>query len=110
MSLNARDLVKGLLRTDPNKRLGTQGAGELKKTLFFDGIRWKDLEEKKIAAPFVPRLENDFDVSNFDKEFTNMAIEEPAEVASIPCKYDSNNLCSSTHSSSKLYEVSLAPS
>lgn len=107
MSLKARDLVKGLLRTDPNKRLGTHGAGELKKTLFFDGLRWKDLEKKKIPAPFVPRLENDFDVSNFDKEFTNMAIEETAEVSSIPCKYDPN---SSTHSSSKLYEVSLTPS
>ncbi|PVD22125.1 hypothetical protein C0Q70_17929 [Pomacea canaliculata] len=104
MSLKARDLVKGLLRTDPDKRLGTHGAGELKKTLFFDGLRWKDLEKKKIAAPFVPRLENDFDVSNFDKEFTNMAIEETAEVASMPGKYDSNNLCSSTYSSSKLFE------
>ena len=32
---------------------------------------FKALEEKKIEAPFKPKLEDFFDVRNFDEEFTS---------------------------------------
>lgn len=35
-------------------------------------INWDDLAKKKVPAPFVPRISNELDVSNFSEEFTAM--------------------------------------
>lgn len=36
------------------------------------GLDWDDLAEKKIGAPFVPKIAGELDVSNFAEEFTSM--------------------------------------
>ena len=35
-------------------------------------INWDLLSQKKIAAPFKPRIRDELDVSNFAEEFTDM--------------------------------------
>lgn len=35
-------------------------------------INWADLAQKKVPAPFKPRIKSDVDTSNFSEEFTNM--------------------------------------
>lgn len=35
-------------------------------------LNWDDLAQKKVPAPFVPRISNELDVSNFSEEFTAM--------------------------------------
>lgn len=48
LSNHAIDLLKGLLERNPNKRLGSKdGASEVKKHSFFDGIDWDYVMEKK---------------------------------------------------------------
>lgn len=36
------------------------------------GTNWDDLARKAIPAPFIPRITNELDVSNFSDEFTRM--------------------------------------
>jgi hypothetical protein len=36
------------------------------------GTNWDDLAQKAIPAPFIPRITNELDVSNFSDEFTRM--------------------------------------
>jgi hypothetical protein len=36
------------------------------------GTNWDDLARKAIPAPFMPRITNELDVSNFSDEFTRM--------------------------------------
>lgn len=74
MSADVKDFIQKLLVKDPRKRLGggIDDALELKKHKFFKGLNWDDLAEKKIGAPFVPKIAGELDVSNFAEEFTSM--------------------------------------
>lgn len=76
MDREARSLLQGLLIRDPKKRLGINGAAEIKAHPFFAQIDWKRLMAKKYAAPFKPAVESATDTSNFDQEFTS---EEPTD-------------------------------
>lgn len=71
MDQEARSLLTGLLERDPKKRLGVNGASEIKAHPFFRNIDWKCLLNKKYAAPFQPSVASATDTSNFDKEFTS---------------------------------------
>jgi len=67
----ARTLLTGLLDRDPSRRLGVNGAEEIKKHPFFGKhIDFKKLLQKKIQPPFKPSVASPVDVSNFDTVFT----------------------------------------
>lgn len=76
MDREARSLLIGLLDRNPAKRLGVNGAAEIKAHPFFAQIDWRRLMAKKYAAPFKPAVESAADTSNFDAEFTS---EVPAD-------------------------------
>ena len=71
-----RSLLQGLLRRNVKKRLGCRlrGVEDIQKQYFFAGIDWAGVPKKVLKPPFVPKIRNAADVSNFDAEFT----EEPA--------------------------------
>ncbi|KAF8645144.1 hypothetical protein AX16_007972 [Volvariella volvacea WC 439] len=70
----ARSILTGLLNRDPTRRLGVNGAEEIKKHPFFHNhIDFKKLSEKKIQPPFKPSVASPVDVSNFDTVFTTEA-------------------------------------
>ena len=72
VSDEAKDLLRKLLVKKQTERFGINGGfEEIKKHPFFKGIDFKALEEKKIEAPFKPSLEDAFDVTNVDDEFTS---------------------------------------
>ena len=72
LSNEAKDIIQKLLEKNPKKRLGYQkGIEEIKSHPFFAKIDFNAVEQKKIKAPFIPEVENDTDVQNFDEEFTN---------------------------------------
>ncbi|XP_006820616.2 ribosomal protein S6 kinase alpha-5-like, partial [Saccoglossus kowalevskii] len=73
-SPEVKDFILKLLQKDPRKRLGsgTSGAAEIKRHPFFKGLNWEKLAEKKVPAPFRPRINDEMDVSNFAEEFTTM--------------------------------------
>ena len=58
----ATSLLKGLLTKKPKQRLGYKGAHEIKKHPFFSSICWEDLLERKIEAPYKPRLQSIVDL------------------------------------------------
>lgn len=76
MDRDAKSLLQGLLCRDPKKRLGINGAAEIKAHPFFAQIDWRRLMNKKYAAPFKPAVQSATDTSNFDDEFTS---EVPAD-------------------------------
>mmetsp|Transcript_37187 Transcript_37187/g.73056 ORF Transcript_37187/g.73056 Transcript_37187/m.73056 type:complete len:607 (+) Transcript_37187:51-1871(+) len=48
------DLLKGLFNPDPKKRLGANGAAEIKAHPFFTGIDWDRIARHDANPPFVP--------------------------------------------------------
>lgn len=69
----AFDLIKQLLETNPEKRLGYgfDDALEIKNHPFFEGVNWDDIYNKKVTPLFKPNIKNKSDVSNFDRMFTD---------------------------------------
>ncbi|GAW05699.1 agc akt protein kinase [Lentinula edodes] len=71
ISSEAQSILTGLLTRDPTRRLGVNGAEEIKKHPFFvNHIDFELLARKKIHPPFKPSVASPVDVSNFDTVFT----------------------------------------
>jgi len=78
LSSKARDLLPLLMHSDPTKRLGSQGADEIKNHSFFEGIDWTKLEKKTLRPPILPTVTKPDDVRNFDRKMVNEpAVETP---------------------------------
>ncbi|TSK98481.1 Serine/threonine-protein kinase Sgk1 [Bagarius yarrelli] len=70
-STTAWSILQALLEKDNTRRLGYKDDfNEVKSHVFFAFINWDDLVEKKIPPPFNPSVESQYDISNFDPEFT----------------------------------------
>ncbi|KAH6565313.1 hypothetical protein BASA50_008961 [Batrachochytrium salamandrivorans] len=65
-------LLQSLMNKVPSRRLGGGCADseEVKKHPYFANVDWDVLLRKEMPAPFLPIIAGQFDVSNFDKEFT----------------------------------------
>ena len=64
ISNEAIDILKKLIN-DPEKRLGRNGADEIKKHPFFKNINWQHIKETLIP-PFIPELNGPYDSTYFD--------------------------------------------
>ena len=62
----ARDFIERLLVLDPKKRLGHNGAAEIKEHPFFEGINWDTLIYESREDIFVPCVDNPEDTSYFE--------------------------------------------
>ena len=69
----ARDLIKKLLNTDPEKRLGTglEDAKSVKLHPYFKGIDWNLYQNRKVKPPYTPKFSDELDLRYFDKMFTD---------------------------------------
>ncbi|KAJ3101595.1 serine/threonine protein kinase, AGC [Phlyctochytrium planicorne] len=94
INATAKDLIRKLLEMSPARRLGSGrgGAREIKDHVWFRGLDWKGFEAKEIAAPHVPTVANDGDVSNFDvyTETSSVIMMQNGtlEVTANDCLYD----------------------
>uniref|UniRef100_A0A3Q3BNN3 non-specific serine/threonine protein kinase n=1 Tax=Kryptolebias marmoratus TaxID=37003 RepID=A0A3Q3BNN3_KRYMA len=72
LTVDARDLIKQLLKKNPSKRLGSgkNDSADLQKHSFFKLISWDDLLQKRLEPPYKPQLQSEEDVSQFDTRFT----------------------------------------
>ena len=69
-----KSLISKLLISKPADRIGIkngEGWRAVKEHAFFSGIDWTALKQLKLPVPFVPKVKNPEDVSNFDEIFTN---------------------------------------
>ena len=72
-SKNVRNLLSILFQKDPEVRM--QGVANIKDHPWFSTIDWNRLINQELKAPFIPKLEDDLDTQNFDREFTECSIE-----------------------------------
>ncbi|XP_071493732.1 serine/threonine-protein kinase N2-like [Diadema antillarum] len=73
LSTEAIAIMRRLLRRNPMRRLGSsqRDAEDIKGQAFFKSMNWDDLLMRRVTPPFVPKIKNAEDVSNFDEEFTS---------------------------------------
>ena len=65
ISKEAIDILKKLIN-DPEKRLGRNGAEEIKKHPYFKNIDWQHIKETMVP-PFIPELNGPYDATYFDE-------------------------------------------
>lgn len=63
----AMDLVHRLLNSNPNERLGANGAAEVKAHPFFAGVNWDALMQE--PGPMVPKVDDSFSTEYFEGAF-----------------------------------------
>lgn len=68
MNADAADLITGLVTKDLSQRLGSLRGGEddIFKHPWFSSIDFEKLVRKEIKAPYVPKIKNPLDASNFE--------------------------------------------
>jgi len=71
----AKDLILKLTVTNPKKRIGYNGANEVKSHSFFSEVNFDKVINKKVKPPFIPKIKNETDLKYFDKEFTSEMVE-----------------------------------
>uniref|UniRef100_A0A7N0UPH7 non-specific serine/threonine protein kinase n=1 Tax=Kalanchoe fedtschenkoi TaxID=63787 RepID=A0A7N0UPH7_KALFE len=78
LSSEGHSLLKGLLRKEPNIRLGSGNFGceELKSHKWFKCINWKKLEARQLQPSFLPQVLGKDCVANFDEEWTSMPLQD----------------------------------
>lgn len=59
----AKDFIDRLLNPNPHRRLGANGAEEVKSHPFFEGVDWNNLLETKLM--FLPEPDNELDTGYF---------------------------------------------
>ena len=87
---HASSVIRALLNPDPSQRLGsrvtaTQGdADALKAEKWFRGVDFDMVESREIPAPWVPEIDREDDVSNYD-EYPDSG---PPELPRLPSSGD----------------------
>lgn len=73
----AKAFLEGLLHKDPGQRLGAGGADEVKAHVWFRGVNFDEVIQKRLPPPFVPVVDHNLGLQNFDKEFTEISLVSP---------------------------------
>ena len=88
MPPHSEDILRGLLTADPTKRLGCRetGASEIKDHPFFASIDWKELYNKALDPPFIPKVSGEQDVSNVHPHYLEQkAVDSPVDGPPVNC-------------------------
>jgi len=75
------EMLSGLLEKNPENRLGSTGAKQVKEQRFFNSIVWNAVLTKKIKPPIFPSSDN-YGLLNFEKEFTSIKMPSQANPVS----------------------------
>ena len=86
ISPDSIDFLSKIFVPDPKKRLGANGAAEVKSHRFFKGMDWDAIYNKKIKPPFMPRITKKDETRYVHQEF----LEEQA-VDSVGQSLNSND-------------------
>lgn len=72
ISASSKEFLEGLLIKDPSKRLGAQGAEEVKNHSWFENVNWDYIFNKKYQSFYIPKIKGDLGLKNFDQEFREL--------------------------------------
>ena len=61
-----------MIQRKPQNRLGNTGAAEVKSHPWLRDFPWQDLYDKRLRAPFIPPLEDNFDQKNINEEWKDI--------------------------------------
>lgn len=86
-SRDAEDIVRRLLRKDPEDRLGREGIDQVKLHPFFKKTNWDDIYNKKLVPAFKPVVTDSDITQYFDKSMTSTKISSSVEEHSIDAEY-----------------------
>eukprot|EP01017_Pseudomicrothorax_dubius_P044953 TRINITY_DN7684_c0_g1_i1.p1 TRINITY_DN7684_c0_g1~~TRINITY_DN7684_c0_g1_i1.p1 ORF type:complete len:355 (-),score=99.46 TRINITY_DN7684_c0_g1_i1:114-1178(-) len=77
LSASCRSLLEGLFQKNSERRLGSGrgGAKEIMSHAWFSDINFSAILKKEVRAPFTPKLKDELDISNFDREFTEAPVD-----------------------------------
>jgi serum/glucocorticoid-regulated kinase 2 len=75
VSCEGRDLLMKLFSKNPDKRLGSEGGGQVRNHPWFQVVNWDYLINKHYDPPFKPLLTENQGLMYFNKEFTNLPAE-----------------------------------
>lgn len=82
LSIEARDLIKRLLKRHVETRLGAgpEDAEEIKQHPFFRHLNWDLVFARQLEPPFKPEMKSEEDASLFDTRFTKMTpVDSPCD-------------------------------
>ena len=71
-SLEAADFVNKMIQRKPQNRLGFEGSDEVKNHPWLRDFPWNDLYERRVRAPFIPPMEDNFDQKNISEEWKDL--------------------------------------
>ena len=69
ISYESVDFFKKIFVANPKKRLGTNGAQEIRNHPFFSDINWNDILNQKVKPPFMPRISRPDETRYIHTEF-----------------------------------------
>jgi len=83
LSHECKQLITGLLKRDPTKRLGSgpNDFNDIKSAQFFADLDFQKIYNKEVVPPYQPSVKNgELDTNNFDTQFTS----EPVVDSYVP--------------------------
>ncbi|EPS73120.1 hypothetical protein M569_01633, partial [Genlisea aurea] len=91
LSSEAHSLLKGLLRKEASKRLGSgaNGSKDIKSHKWFKSINWRKVEGRGMVPSFRPAVDGSHCIANFDKHYTEMCLSD-SPVSSPKIDADNN--------------------
>ena len=78
---DVKSLIKKLLNPDPKKRFGClrRGVKDIIDHRLFNDFNWKNIEDSVIDAPFIPKLNDYYDLVYYSNDKTNKKLFEAFE-------------------------------
>jgi len=88
MPRKAQSFISKLLTSNLSQRLGTKDPWDVMVDPFFAGISWQQILHKKVRAPYIPQVVNDFDTQHFDNYDENSDNEDSKSLSHDPFESD----------------------
>ncbi|EHB06185.1 Protein kinase C iota type [Heterocephalus glaber] len=77
-SVKAASVLKSFLNRDLKEHLGChpqRGFADVQEHPFFQNVDWDTMEQNQVVPPFKPNMSEEFNLDNFDSQFTDEPVQ-----------------------------------